>query len=260
MMANYDTLQAHMQNAQPQWGFGNPQYGPGQAAYGQQFGQYGGSQWGQPNIGGSGSWGQTQRQLSPYEVGDVVRQLVPLLPQILAQTQQMPQAAYGYGYGATGQYPRLLTQQDVTEVLRQIIPILPQVIGLLQNQGPFQGAAMYGGQGMPGGLFAQHPFGQVAFGQIPTGQFPLGHMSQPFPMGQMSHLQQSFGQQAWPQFLGAFGGPQTLGSQAFGTTGAWSQPQRQLTEQDVNEVARQLVGIIPQVVGNLRTFNQQRMN
>jgi hypothetical protein len=39
----------------------------------------------------------------------------------------------------------------------------------------------------------------------------------------------------------------------------WGHPQRQLTQQDVMEITRQLVGVIPQVIGNLQAFNQQRM-
>jgi hypothetical protein len=275
MMGYYDMQQQHtpLQNPQ-QWGSINPQFayaqgfgqlglgqgglgqtGFGQAAYGQQNGQYG-QQFGQSNIGAWGAgtgwgqqpgWNQSQRQLSQHEVGDVVRQLVPLLPQILAQAQQQPQAAFGYG-GGQGQFPRLLTQQDVNEVVRQIIPILPHVAGILQGQGPLQAAAIYGGQGSQGGAFAQHPFGQ-------QGQ------QQPFGL----QGAQPFGQQGWPNALSAFGGSQTYGSNAYGSnafgSNAWGQPQRQLmTDQDVSEVVRQLLGVIPQVVGNLRSFNQQRVN
>src|SRR6266480_4622052 len=103
-----------------QWAPFNSQtggYGLGQAAYGQQYGQYGGQpsigafghiagwggqqqqpQWGtqqqqpqqQPQWGtqqqqpqwGQPQWGgPQQRQLSPQDVNEVVRQLVPALPQ-----------------------------------------------------------------------------------------------------------------------------------------------------------------------------------
>src|SRR5258708_40100920 len=104
-------------------GYGQGGYGLGQAAYGQQYGQYGG----QPSIGGFGyntggyntGWGaqpqgfgqqqqpwwgsQQQRQLSQQDVSEVVRQLVPALPQILAQAQQ-PHAPIGYA--AFRQAPR----------------------------------------------------------------------------------------------------------------------------------------------------------
>jgi hypothetical protein len=231
-MIGYHDLQqqALFQNPQIQTWM-NPQfpqtYGLGHAAYGQQFGQPSIGTWG---LGGG--WGQ-QRQLSPYEVSDVVRQLVPLLPQLLLQAQQQPQAAFGYGqaYGQFpqlyGQFPRQLTQQDVNEVVRQILPVLPQIVGALQGQGLHQ-AAMYGG------------LGQQIGQQNPVAQF--GN-----PFQQQSPFQQQFGQQGWPQQLAAFGAPQQWG-------------QRQLSQQDVNEVTRQLVGVIPQVIANLQAYGQQRMN
>jgi hypothetical protein len=195
-MAYYDTQQQNpMQNPQfnPQlWALFNPQnwqaFGLGQAAYGGQYGA-------QPSFGypGSGAqpqwWGQQQqRQLSQYEVSEVVRQLLPALPQILAQAQQQTTP---FGYAAYGQTPRLLSQQDVNEVVRQILPFVPQIVGTLQGQ----------------------PFGQYGS----------------------------------PQFQSAFGSPM------------WGQPQRQLTQQDVVEITRQLVGVIPQVIGNLQAFGQQRI-
>src|SRR5258708_32839460 len=147
-------------------GYGQGGYGPGQAAYGQQHGQYGG----QPSFGGFGynagwgaqpqGWGQQQpqwaqwggqqqRQLSQQDVNEVVRQLVPALPQILAQAQQ----PYGaIGHAAFGQAPRQLSQQDVNEVVRQLLPIVPQVVGMPQNQPPMQYASMLG-------------LGQQGFGQ-----------------------------------------------------------------------------------------------
>jgi hypothetical protein len=224
MVAYQDQLQNPFQTPfQSTWM--NPQlaqtYGPGQAAYGQQFGQYGGQQFGQPNMSGWGmpGWGP-QRQLSHNEVGDVVRQIVPLLPQLLAQAQQHPQAAFGYGgWGQQnyGQFPRMLTQQDVNEVVRQILPILPQIVGMLQGQGPLQAGAMYGGWS-----------GHIG----PNAQF-----ANPYQQSQ-------FGYQGWPHMLSAFGGTQAGG-------------QRQLTQQDVNDVVRQLVGIIPQVIGNLQAYGQR---
>lgn len=205
-MAYYDTQQQNpMQNPQfnPQlWALFNPQnwqaFGPGQAAYGGQYGA-------QPSFGASGhpGWGtqpqwwgqQQQRQLSQYDVSEVVRQLLPALPQILAQAQQQTMP---FGYAAYGQTPRLLSQQDVNEVVRQILPFVPQIVGMLQGQPHLQ-------QGLP------------------------------------------FSQYGLPQFHSAFGSPM------------WGQPQRQLTQQDVMDITRQLVGVIPQVIGNLQAFNQQRM-
>jgi hypothetical protein len=198
------------------WAAFNPQlsqgsgYGLGLAAYGQPYGQYGA----QPSIGGYNGgwgaqslgwgqqqpqwWGQQQPQLSQHDVSEVVRQLLPALPQIVAQAQQ-PYAAIGNA--AYGQTARQLSQQDVNEVVRQILPFVPQIVGMLQGQPQLQHAAMLGG-----------PFGQS------------------------------------PQFQSAFGGP-----------AAWGQPQRQLTQQDVGDITRQLVGLIPQVIGNLQALNQQRM-
>jgi hypothetical protein len=151
-------------------------------------------------------------------VSEVVRQLVPALPQILAQAQ--PQHA-AIGYAAYGQAPRTLSQQDVNEVVRQLLPIVPQIVGMLQNQPQLQYAAMQGGQGL---------------GQQGLGQFGQGNPGQ------------NFGAQfGVPQFQSAFGAP-----------AAWGQ-QRQLTQQDVADVTRQLIGVIPQLIGNLQAFNQQRM-
>jgi hypothetical protein len=221
-------------------------YGLGQAAYGQQYGQYGG----QPSSGTFGynagwgaqpqgwnqqqqpQWGgQQQRQLSQQDVSEVVRQLVPALPQILAQAQQ-PHAAIGYA--AYGQTPRTLSQQDVNEVVRQILPIVPQIVGMLQGQPQLQYAAMHGGQGL-----GQQGLGQQGLGQ---GQYGLGQFGQGNPL---QNLGAQFGV---PQFQSAFGAP-----------AAWGQQQRQLTQQDVADVTRQLIGVIPQVIGNLQALNQQRM-
>jgi hypothetical protein len=244
--------QFNPQSAQPYGAWLGAQgagYGLGQAAYGQQFGQFGqhGGYGGQPPIGAFGYnagwgaqpqwshqqqpqwWGQQQRQLSQHDVNEVVRQLVPALPQILAQAQQphaLGYAAYGQPYG---QGPRMLTPQDVNEVVRQILPIVPQIVGMLQGQPQLQYAAMHGGAGAwgPGQLgpniAAQNPFA-TAFQQPLSGQY------------------------GWPQFQSAFGSPQH-----------WGQQQRHLTQQDVADVTRQLVGLIPQVIGNLQAFNQQRM-
>ena len=232
--------------------YGHGSYGIGQPAYGQQNGQYGG----QPSaaFGYSAGWGaqpqgwgqqqpqwggQQQRQLSQQDVSEVVRQLVPALPQILAQAQQ-PHAAIGYA--AYGQAPRTLSQQDVNDVVRQILPIVPQIVGMLQGQPQLQYAAMQGGFGLGQQGLGQQGLGQQGFGQQGFGQQGLGQFGQGNPL-------QNFGAQ--------FGAPQF--QSAFGTPAGWGQQQRQLTQQDVADVTRQLVGVIPQVIGNLQAFNQQRM-
>ena len=206
-------------------GFGS---GLGQAAYGFQSGPYGAAQSG----GASGQpW---QRQLSQQDVGEVVRQIAPLLPQILAQSQQ-PLAAFGYGY-----QQRQLSPQDINEVVRQLLPILPQIVGAIQQgQAPMHMAAMYGGFGQ--GL-GQQGFGQPFGGQNPYGQ--QAQFGQAFgnPYGQFGP-QSQFGQHGQP-FQAAFGGVQNWG-------------QRQLSPQDVNEVVRQLVSAIPQVIGNLQAYGQR---
>ncbi len=246
-----------------------PGMGLGQAAYGQTYGQaygqpmYGQFGYGYPQaMGGFGQmgafgqipgWGAQQpgwgfqRQLSPQDVGDVVRQLLPILPQIVAQAQQ-PQL----GYAAYGQPQRQLSPLDVNEIVRQLIPVVPQIIGLLQQGQPqMQHAAMYGGYGAT-------PFGQSNFATGFAGQQPFGsHFGlgqNPFQQFQQSLFGQ-FGQPAWPYAQAAYG-PQ--GSQGYWAS-PWGQPQRQLTQQDAAEVARRLVGLIPQVIGNLQSFNQQRL-
>jgi hypothetical protein len=207
-------------------GFGQAAYGQqygGQSPFGQQYG-YGGQSpfaglgWGgQPMGWGQQQWGGQQRQLSQQDVNEVVRQLVPALPQILAQAQT-PFA--GIGYAAYGQGPRQLSPQDVNEVVRQILPIVPQIVGMLQSQPQLQHAAMHGG------------FGLGQFGGL----------------GQQTHPTQTWGTQfGAPQFQAAFGGPMGFGQQ------------RQLTQQDVADITRQLIGVIPQVIGNLQAYGQQRM-
>jgi hypothetical protein len=222
----YQDMQQQMPLQNPQlWGMQHygQQGGLGQAAFGQ-FGQPNVGGWGQS--GGYGAWGQ--RNLSQQDVGEIVRQLVPVLPIMLAQAQQ-PMAAYGYGggYGGFGQGPRMLTPQDVNEVVRQILPVLPQIVGLLQG-GHWPHQAGHGGHGQ---------FGQTSMGQ------PF----QPQQFGQSGWGQQPFGQIGMPPFQAAFGGGQGLGMQ-----------QQRLTPQDIGEVVRQLTAAIPQVIGNLQAFNQQR--
>jgi len=210
----------------------NSQYNPGmsfglgQAAYGQQFGPFGGGQFG-------GTWGQ--RQLSPQDVGEVVRQVLPLLPQILAQSQS-PMAAYGYGgYGFNQQ--RQLSPQDINEVVRQLLPVLPQIIGAIQ-QGQTPMHAMYGGYGQSAGWQTFSPNAQhnQAFGQLGQGFGQFGPQAQ-FGQGL------PFGQTGSP-IHAAFGGAQNWG-------------QRQLSQQEVSEVVRQLISAIPQVVGNLQAYGQR---
>jgi hypothetical protein len=100
---------------------------------------------------------------------------------------------------------------------------------------PLHAAAAYGGQGLAG----QGPLSSTFVGQNPYAQ----HL-----MGQTFINQPPFGQFGWPAFQSAFGSQN------------WSpmQSQRHLTPQDANEVVRQLVSVIPQVMGNLQAYSQQR--
>jgi hypothetical protein len=221
----------------PAWGIGaqlgQPQawgYGLGQAAFGQQ------------NYGGIGGWGQgqgwgnpwQQRQLSQQDVGEIVRQLLPYLPQVVAQAQ--PQAAFGHGgqgygafgpnqgFGGFGPGQRQLSPQDVNEVVRQILPVIPQIVNLLQGQqGPYANAIYGTGIGW-------HQGNQQGWGQ-----------------GNNPNL---FGQYQQSPF-----GP--LGQAAFGNVGGYGH-QRQLNPQDVGEIVRQLAGALPQLIANLQALNQQQ--
>jgi len=221
------------------YGYGQPQGGLGIQGVGYGLGQGAYGQFGQPNIGGwgQGGWGGGQqgwgqRHLSQQDVGEVVRQLVPLLPVMLAQAQQQPMAAFGYG--GYNQGPRALSPQDVNEVVRQILPIVPQIVGLLQGGGQWPHQAGYAAHGGYGGL---GQVGQTFFGQ----QFQPQHQAQ-FPFGQ-----QPFGQMGISPFQAAYGGGQ-----------GWGQQHRHLTQHDVGEVLRQLTATIPHVINNLQAFNQQR--
>ncbi len=198
--------------------------GLGQAAYGQQFG-YG--------VFGQPGWGGQQRQLTHQDVSEVVRQLLPILPQILAQAQQ-PYA--GIGYAAYGAQHRTLSPQDVNEVVRQLLPIVPQIAAMLQNQSYLQQSAIHGGYG------PQSALGSFAGGW--GGQHPLAQGWQQQPFSQMG----PFTQPGWPQMQAAFGTPQLWGQQ------------RQLSQHDVAEVARQLIGVIPQAISGLQAYGQQRVN
>lgn len=232
-------------NPAQSWGWGSsqafapPQYGwgLGQPAFG-----YG------PNFGASQAWGANsggqwpQRQLSHQDIGEVVRQLLPILPQVIAQAQQ-PQAAFGHGgYGAGfgaayGPNARNLSQQDVNEVVRQILPVIPQIVGLLQGQqqAPYPNAVYSGGLGWNNQGWnnpAQHNQGAYGFGNQNPFQLSLFGQNQPNAFG-------PFGQ-------AAFGGNQGAGQQ------------RQLNQAEVGEIVRQLTAALPQVIANLQAINQQQ--
>ena len=243
------------------FGYGNQQHGLGQPAFGYNSNFGGGQGWGQgfgqgygQNFGGQ--W--QQRQLSHQDVGEVVRQILPILPQVIAQAQHQPQAAfgqsgfgggYGQNFGAQWQQQRPLSQQDVNEVVRQILPVIPQIVGLLQQgqQGGYANAAYGGGQawnnqgwnnqgqhGQGGfGYVNQHPSQLSLFGQSPFGQNQFGQNQQ--------NANGAYGQ-------AAFGGNQGAGQH------------RQLNQAEVGEIVRQLTNALPQVIANLQAINQQQSN
>jgi hypothetical protein len=145
----------------------HPQAQLGQAAMGQ--GAYGG--FGNPMGGQSAAgWGGPQRQLSQQDVSNILQQIAPVLPQIIAQAQQnqyQPMAAYGGGFG--GQ--RSLSPQDVSEVVRQILPIIPQLVQSMQQQGGQMGLGQIGlgqmGFGQGGMGTSGHGWqGQAAYGAV----------------------------------------------------------------------------------------------
>jgi hypothetical protein len=134
--------------------------------YGGGFGQGGGHQgWSQQG------WGQGPRYLSQQDVHEVVRQILPALPQIVNALQGQQPAQFGSaifggqqgpfgGFGQYGQQPfgqaafgnagnawgngggqRQLNQADVGEIVRHLTTILPQVIGNLQAYNQQQRAA-----------------------------------------------------------------------------------------------------------------------
>jgi hypothetical protein len=233
-MTHQDNYQ-HSSWQNPMHWSGNPyqmsglNFGLGQAAYGLQQGPYGiGQQFG-------GGWGSPwqQRQLSPLDVSEVVRQMVPLLPQILAQSQQQPLAAFGYGINQ-----RQLSPQDINEVVRQLLPILPQIVGAIQ-QGQTPMHAVHGG------------FGQGGFGQSFGWQNPYAQQAQ-YGQGYGQGFGNPYGQFGSQAQFGQFGSPFQAAFGGFQNSG-----QRQLSPQDVNEVVRQLVTAIPQVIGNLQAYGQR---
>jgi hypothetical protein len=229
-MSNFDMYAHSQQIPQQSWAL-PPGNVPGQPASGPSANQPGAAAFPQPNLGGwngQPNWNQPQRQLSQQDVGEIIRQLAPLLPQLIAQAQQ-PQAAYGQ-FGAPAQQARSLTPQDVNDVVRQILPILPQIVSMLQNQ-VAQPPMPYGG------LSAQAPWGQAAFGPQSLGQVPGP---------------QSLGQVPGPQSFGLVLGQQSPLA-AYGAPQAAVPQQRQLSQEDISEVARQLLGLIPQVVNQLQT-------
>ena len=195
------------------------------------------------------------QQTSP-QVAAALQQLAQALQQN-QQTQQggLGQGQFGqgaFGQGAFGQNTpfgagqnwgsqRQLSQQEVSNALQQIAPILPQIIAQAQQQNQMQQplAAFGGGYGFNQRSLSQQDVNEVVRQILPIVP-QLLQQQQGYGQGQQGGGQQGFG---W-QGQGAYGNPQ----QNTGLFGQ-HQHQRQLSPQDVNEIARQLAEVIPLAYG-----------
>jgi hypothetical protein len=178
MMYSDNSQWSAFSNPQPWAGLG--QGSISQGAFGQ--GAFGTSLGGAPYAAGL-NWAGPQRQLTQQDVGAILQQIVPVLPQIIAQAQQNqqyqqyhPMAAYGGGFGFN---QRSLSPQDVSEVVRQLLPMIPQVLQSVQQQGAQAGFG-WPTLGQAGG-FGQQGLGwqgQAAYGAGPL-QNPWHNYQQP---------------------------------------------------------------------------------
>ncbi len=155
-------------------------------------------------------------------------------------------SATGWGWGAP---QRQLSQQDVSAILQQIAPVLPQIIAQAQ-QHQYQPMAAYGG-----GFGAQRTLSQQDVSEIVRQILPV--------IPQLMQSAQQGGAWGLAQTgLGQFGG---LGMPGQGWQGQpayglgqqnpfqqFQQP-RQLTQHDVNEIARQLSEVVQQAYGGQQT-------
>jgi hypothetical protein len=153
--------------------------------------------------------------------------------------------AAGWGWGAP---QRQLSQQDVSAILQQIAPVLPQIIAQAQ-QHQYQPMAAYGG-----GIGAQRTLSPQDVSEVVRQILPV------IPQ-LMQSAQQPGGAWGLAQMgLGQFGGVgqpgQGWGQAAYGLQQnpfqQFQQP-RQLTQQDVNEIARQLSEVVQQAYGGQQT-------
>lgn len=182
-------VQSLLQNAQNQNGggfgqFGHGAYGFGQGAYGAPFGQ---AAFGAPFGGGQSAagwgWGTQQRQLSQHDVSNILQQIAPVLPQIIAQAQQAPYQPMA----AFGGNSRSLSPQDVSEIVRQILPMIPQLLqSTPQQSGPWGPTQMGFGQ------FGQGWQGQAAFGQQPYQ--PPQYQSRPLTPQDVNEIARQLGE------------------------------------------------------------------
>jgi hypothetical protein len=177
MMHSDNSQWSAISNPQPWTGLGQgsiSQGGFGQGAFGTPLG--GGT------YGAGLNWGGQQRQLTQQDVGAILQQIVPVLPQFIAQAQQQnqqyqPMAAYGGGFGFN---QRSLSPQDVSEVVRQLLPVIPQVLQSMQQQRSQTGSG-WPTLGQTGG-FGQQGLGwqgQAAYGASSPQNPWLNHQQSP---------------------------------------------------------------------------------
>ena len=193
------------------------------------------------------------QQTSP-QVAAALQQLA----QALQQTQQQGGLGQGqFGQGALGQgafgqntpfgagqnwgSQRQLSQQEVSNALQQIAPILPQIIAQAQQQNQMQQpmAAFGGGYG-----FNQRSLSQQDVNEVVRQILPI--------IPQLLQQQQGYGQGGFGQQGSGWQGQSAYGNsqQNTGPFGQHQhQHQRQLSPQDVNEIARQLAEVIPLAYG-----------
>ena len=177
-------------------------------------------------------------------------------PGVYGGGQGLPNWSYGWGGG----FPqRQLSPQDVSAILQQIAPVLPQVIAQAQQQQYMPQAAFGGGFGWRHGSLSPQDVNEVVRQILPAiPQLLQSMQGQPWQAGSLG-----FGQMGGFGQYGGFGQPNMgFGQAAYGWTPQASPFQhnlsRQLTPQDVAEIARQLAEAIPQTMGG-QTAAQPRV-
>ncbi len=148
------------------------------------------------------------------------------------------QFAAGWGWGGP---QRQLTQQDVSSILQQIAPVLPQIIAQAQQHQYQPMAAFGGGFGATQRSLSPQDVSEVVRQILPVIPQLLQTMQQ--QGGQWGAAQTGQGWQGQAAY--GLGQPQNLFQQ-------YQQP-RQLSQQDVNEVVRQLSEVIQQAYGGQQT-------
>ena len=161
-------------------------------------------------------------------------------------------AAPNYGWGG-GSSQRQLSPQDVSAILQQIAPVLPHIIQQAQQQQYMPQAAFGGDFDWRQRSLSPQDVNEVVRQILPA--IPQLLQSMQNPAWQTGSF--GFGQ------TGGFGQPnQGFGQAAYGMTPQVTPVQhngwRQLTPQDIAEIARQLAEAIPQANGG-QSFAQPRV-